>query len=98
MGSFNACMMVGYVALASLMNIELEYVEIDCEGEIDLRGFLGIDRTVKPGYDSIHYIVRIKGKGTNEQFAKIHDMVMATSPNRFNIANPIKLSSELVIR
>jgi uncharacterized OsmC-like protein len=97
MGAFNACMMVGYVALSSLMGIELESVEIECDGEIDLRGFLGIDRNVKAGYDSIHYTVRIKGNGTNEQFARIHEMVMATSPNRFNIANPIRLTSELVV-
>ena len=97
MGAFNACMMVGYVALSSLMGIELESVEIKCDGEIDLRGFLGIDRGVKPGYDTIHYTVRIKGDGTREQFARIHEMVMATSPNRFNIANPIKLTSELVV-
>jgi uncharacterized OsmC-like protein len=97
MGAFNACMMVGYVALSSLMGIELESVEITCDGEIDLRGFLGIDRNVKAGYDAIHYTVRIKGNGTEEQFAKIHEMVMATSPNRFNIASPVKLAAELVV-
>ena len=97
MGALNACMMVGYVALSALMGIELEQVEIESEGEIDLRGFLGIDRNVKAGYDTIHYTVRIKGNGTPEQFQKIHEMVTATSPNRFNIANPIRLTSELVL-
>lgn len=97
MGALNSCMMVGYVALCSLHGIELESVEIETEGEIDLRGFLGIDKSVKPGYDSLHYTVRIKGNGLPDQFAAIHEMVMATSPNRFNIANPIKLTSHLVI-
>jgi hypothetical protein len=97
MGAFNACMMVGYVALSSLMGIELESVEIESEGYIDLRGFLGIDPAVKPGYDTIHYIVSIKGNGTPQQFKKIHETVMRTSPNRFNIANPIKLTSALNI-
>ncbi|MGC3996340.1 MAG: OsmC family protein [Anaeromyxobacter sp.] len=95
MAAFNSCMMVGYVALSSLEGIELESVEIESSGDIDLRGFLGLDTNVKPGYDSIHYTVRIKGNGTPEQFQKIHQTVMATSPNRFNIANPIKLTSDL---
>lgn len=97
MAAFNACMLVGYVAGASVQGIELESVEIDTEGELDLRGFLGIDSNVKPGYDEIHYTVRIKGNGTPEQFEDIHKTVMAQSPNRFNMANAIRLTSDLVV-
>jgi hypothetical protein len=55
--------------------------EIETDGEIDLLGFLGIDLTVSPGYESLSYLVRIKGSGTKEEFAEIHEAVMATSPN-----------------
>jgi uncharacterized OsmC-like protein len=95
--AFNACMMVGYVAQASLRGIELESVEIESGGDIDLRGFLGLSTDVKPGYDHVHYTVRIRGDGTAEQFEEIHRAVMATSPNRFNIASPVRLTSDLVV-
>src|SRR5262249_59944056 len=81
MAAFNACIMVGYVATASVMGVELESVEIDTEGELDLRGFLGLDPNVKPGYDSIAYTVRIKGNGSTDQFQAIHENVLKTSPN-----------------
>lgn len=97
MAAFNACMLVGYVVGASVNNIRLHKVEIETEGELDLRGFLGLDSTVKPGYDTITYTVRIKGDGTAEQFQEIHDTVIKTSPNRFNIANPIHLEAHLVV-
>lgn len=97
MAAFNACMMVGYVAGASLKGITLETLEIETVGELDLRGFLGIDDSVKPGYDEIQYTVRIKGDGTPEQFQEVHETVMATSPNRFNVANPIRLESQLIV-
>jgi uncharacterized OsmC-like protein len=97
LASFNACMMVGYIALASLHRIKLESLEIECAGDIDLRGFLGLSKDVKPGYDSIRYTVRIKGDGTPEQFEQIHRAVMATSPNRFNLASPIRLEADLVV-
>ena len=97
MAAFNACMLVGYVAGATVNGIKLEKLEIETRGKLDLRGFLGLDSTVKPGYDSLHYIVRISGNGTREQFQKIHETVIATSPNRWNIANPIRLTSELVV-
>jgi uncharacterized OsmC-like protein len=97
MAAFNACMMVGYVVGCAMEGIELEELRIETNGDIDLRGFLGLDPNVKPGYDEIHYTVHIKGKGTEEQFRKVHDTVTATSPNRFNVANPIRLTSDLVV-
>ena len=95
--ALNACMMMGYVACCALEGIELDELRIETEGDIDLRGFLGIDPTVKPGYDQIRYTVHIKGNGTPEQFGKIHRTVMATSPNYFNLANAIPLKSRLVV-
>lgn len=97
MAALNACMTVGYTALCALEGIELEEIRIETRGDIDLRGFLGLDPNVKPGYDEIQYTVHIKGDGTPEQFRKIHERVIATSPNRFNIANPIRLKTDLVV-
>lgn len=97
MAAFNACVMNTYVIAASMKGIKLEKVEMETEGELDLRGFLGIDKAIKPGYDEIRYKVRIKGDGTREQFEDVHETVMATSPNYWNISNPIKVHSELII-
>jgi hypothetical protein len=97
MGALNACMLVGYVAGCSLKGIELEKVEIASEGELDLRGFLGIDDEVKPGYEEIRYTVRIKGNGTPDQYREIHETVMATSPNYWNLSRPVKLDAKLVV-
>ena len=97
LAALNACMMVGYSALCALEGIELEELRIETEGDIDLRGFLGIDATVKPGYDQLRYTVHIKGDATPEQFEKIHRTVMATSPNYFNLATAIPLKARLVV-
>ena len=64
----------------------------------DLRGLFALDDKVAPGgYKSLNYTVRIKGDGTPEQFAKIHEMVKATSPNYYNLSQPVQLNAELVI-
>lgn len=97
MGALNACMSVGYVAGAALMGIKLDSLRIETEGNIDLRGFLGVSRTVPAGYEEVRYTVHIKGDGTKEQMQKLHDLVTATSPNRFNFANAIRLKSTLVV-
>jgi uncharacterized OsmC-like protein len=95
--ALNACLTVGYVAQCSVRGIALEKLEIETEGEIDLRGFLGIDPNVPNGYESLRYTVRIKGSGTPQQFAEIHEAVMATSPNFFNISKPVALKPTLLV-
>jgi hypothetical protein len=90
-------MIVGYVAACALQGIRLEELVIETEGDIDLRGFLGIDPDVKPGYDSLRYTVRIRGDAPPEKFREIHEHVKATSPNRFNLASANALRSELVV-
>jgi uncharacterized OsmC-like protein len=97
LAALNACMMVGYVAQCALRGITLESLEIETDGEIDLRGFLGIDPSVPPGYENLRYTVRIKGSGSNEELAEIHEAVIKTSPNFYNVSRPVTLKPTLVV-
>jgi uncharacterized OsmC-like protein len=95
MAAINACMTVGYVANAALRGITLEAMHIEMHGELDLRGFLGLDAEVAAGYHDLNYTVRMKGDGTEAQYAEIHDAVMRTSPNYFNMARPVRMHGRL---
>jgi uncharacterized OsmC-like protein len=97
LAALNACMTVGYVAQCAVRGITLESLEIETDGEIDLRGFLGIDPAVPAGYEKLSYVVRIKGNGTKEQFDEIHQAVMATSPNFYNVSRPVALKPTLLV-
>jgi uncharacterized OsmC-like protein len=96
LAALNACMVVGYAAGAALEGVNLRELRIQTSGNIDLRGFLGLDPAVKPGYESIKYTVYIKSDGSPEQIERIHDRVSRTSPNRFNLAQPIRLDGRVV--
>ncbi len=96
--ALNACLIVGYSACCAHEGIELQELRVETEGDIDLRGFLSIDPTVKPGYDELRYTVHIKGNGTPELFEKIHRTVMAISPNYFNLSTAVPLKSRLVVK
>jgi uncharacterized OsmC-like protein len=97
MAALNACITVGYVAGAAVNGITLSKLEIETTGQLDLRGFLGIDPDVKPGYESLQYVVRIAGNGTPEQFRQIHENVIKTSPNYFNVSRPVRLDAKLQV-
>jgi uncharacterized OsmC-like protein len=97
MAAFNACITVGYVAGASLRGITLESLEIRTRGQLDLRGFLGLSDDVPAGYEAVEYEVRIKGNGSPEDFEAIHENVIRTSPNYFNLSRPIRMDSKLTV-
>lgn len=95
MSAINACMTVGYVAQAAVRGIALDSCQIETDGELDLRGFLGLDDSVPAGYRRLNYAVTIEGDGTRDQYEEIHRAVMATSPNYFNMARPIEMHGRL---
>jgi len=59
---------------------------------------LEFDPAVPPGYENLDYIFRIKGSGTEEEFAEIHAAVLATSPNFYNLSRPVGPKPTLVVR
>lgn len=97
LASMNACMVATYVAACSMQGIELESVTIESGGTLDLRGFLGLDKSVKPGYDELSYTLRVRGSGTREQYERVLAWMESTSPNYWNMANAIRMKSRLVV-
>ena len=97
LAGLNACMMVGYSALCALQGITLQILEITTEGDIDLRGFFGLDPSIAPGYRELRTRVVIKGDGSEDQLRKIHELVLATSPNFYNVTRAVAVVPSLII-
>lgn len=97
LAGLNACMMVGYAAVAATMGITLTKLEVETKGDIDLRGFLGIDASVPAGYRGLTQTVHIAGDGSQEQFTRLHEVIRATSPNFYNMTRAIPLDSRMVV-
>jgi uncharacterized OsmC-like protein len=94
MAALNACMMVGYTAGAALRGITLSRLEIETTGELDTRGFLG-NPDVPAGFRAIDVKVTIGGNGSEADFHEIHETVLKTSPNVFNLTRPVAINGEL---
>ena len=95
LASMNACILATWVAACSVNGITLESLEIESEGELDLRGFLAIDAKIPAGYEQINLMVRVKGDGTREQYEQINRFVQQTSPNFYNVNKPIAIESSV---
>lgn len=95
MAALNACLSVGYVANASVMGIKIHSLQIETEGSLDLRGFLGLDESVNPGYDEVNYIVRISTDADEAKVQELHNIVTKTSVNLANFSKAIRMNSTL---
>lgn len=97
LAALGSCLSVGYAANAAAMGINLEDLRFELEGDVDLRGFLGISDDVRPGYDAVRCTVYISADATEDELEDLREHVEATSPLMDNIMNAVPVETEFVI-
>jgi uncharacterized OsmC-like protein len=95
LGALNSCLVVGYAMGAALRGIRLESIEIETEGALDLRGFLGVDSDVPAGYRRLACRVRLRARTSAARLRELHESVKATSPNFFNLTRAVRIEADL---
>ncbi|WP_049916962.1 OsmC family protein [Halogeometricum pallidum] len=96
LAALGSCLSVGYAANAAAMGIELSRLRFELEGEVDLRGFLGISEDVRAGYNTVTCTAYIDADASEEELAELRDRVETTSPLMDNITNAVPLETEVV--
>jgi uncharacterized OsmC-like protein len=74
-----ACLTAGIGNIASARQIELHSVESEVEGDIDIRGILGLSDEVRNGFKAIRVTFRIAGNADAETLRKIVAQSVARS-------------------
>lgn len=98
LGAYGCCLTTGYAMNAASQGIELEDIQVELEGDLDLNGFFGLRDPDEawPGYTDVRAKVTIKAKdATPEQIQDLHDRVIRTSPVGSILQRPIRVSTEL---
>ena len=84
--ALTSCLVTSLVAHAAVRGITVEDIRTSTEGDIDVRGFLGISDDVRKGYQSIRINMRVKSEATAEQlkelalFSPVYDTVSNSLP------------------
>jgi uncharacterized OsmC-like protein len=90
-----SCLAVGFVYNAAAQGIEVESLEFDLEGDLDLHAFLGLSNSVRPGYENIRVTYQVEADAPREELEQLCDYVQKTSPVLDIIRNPVPVSVEL---
>jgi uncharacterized OsmC-like protein len=75
-----SCVTSAMVYHAAARGIRIDEVESTVHGNIDLRGFLGIDPNVRRGYQDIRMDFRVKADVTDEQLRELVELGPTFSP------------------
>jgi uncharacterized OsmC-like protein len=74
LGALAACAQITCQMVAAAMEIPLERVEVTAEGDLDLRGTLGVDRDAAVGFQAIRLRFELDAPGASEeQLAKLRE-------------------------
>ena len=86
-----ACLTTSLVYHAAARDIRIESVESTLEGDLDLRGFLGLSDQVRHGYKELRVNFTVKSDASPEQlreltaFSPVYDIVSNPVPVTINI-------------
>jgi uncharacterized OsmC-like protein len=87
------CLMTSLVYHAAARGITVNGVDVHLEGDLDLHGFLGMDDTVRNGFQGIRVSFDVQGDLTDEQKAELVTLAQQRSPVYDIITNrvPVKV-------
>ena len=89
LAALGSCLSVGFAYSAAGMGINLQSLELNIEGDLDVHGFLGLSKEIRPGYKNIRVAIRLKSDASGEKIKELFDHVIETSPVTDIIRNPV---------
>lgn len=85
-----ACIAGGWATFGAAMGIPVEALEIDLEGDVDLQGFMGLGKNVRPGLQRIRGTIYVKSPASDEQLQGLKDTAEKRSPVVDSLRVPVQ--------
>lgn len=92
LAALGACNVITYQVWARQLGIRLDGVDIALSGDLDVRGFFGLDGRVRPGFQGIEVTVTLHGPEEPERYIELRDAVEAHCPVLDNLTNGVPVT------
>jgi uncharacterized OsmC-like protein len=94
LGALGACMAGTFAAQATARGVEIDELEIDLEGIIDLNGFFGL-QSVDPGLSDVKLNFRIRSDADTETLQEILEATKSHSPVHATLSRPVAVEANV---
>jgi uncharacterized OsmC-like protein len=69
--ALSGCVTTTFIAYASAQGVKIDELRTEVEGDVDLRGFLGIGEDVRPGFKEIRVKFFVKSEASEETIREL---------------------------
>lgn len=97
LASLLSCQIVTYRFWADRLGVRIDRITAVAEGDLDVRGFFGLDDTVRPGFTEVRVNVDIAGPDDAERYRELHQAVDEHCPVLDLTANPTPVVTTLSV-
>lgn len=98
LGALLACQVVTYRFYADQLGVRIDELALSAEGDLDVRGFFGLDDAVRPGFTAVRVAVDIAGPDAPERYRELTDTVDRHCPVLDLTRNPTPVTTTLTVR
>lgn len=83
---------------AALLGLPIERLSVEASGHFNVSAYLGVEAAPGPGYDAIHYVVRLRApQSTLEQIETLRQRLEHASPVGDSLARAIPMEVKLEV-
>jgi uncharacterized OsmC-like protein len=94
--ALGSCLAVGTAYNAATQGIEIHDLWFDLKGELDLRGFLGMDPDVRAGYQGVQVTCHLDCDAPEDKVNALWEHVLLTSPVFDILRHPVPVTASRV--
>jgi uncharacterized OsmC-like protein len=89
------CLSTTFIYYAAAQGVKIDEVEFTLEGDLDIRGFLGLSKKVRPGYENIRVKFQVKSDAPEEKLKELCKLAQLRSPVFNTLAEPVPVHVSL---
>jgi uncharacterized OsmC-like protein len=97
-GALGACLAQGYAIIFAQRELTFHSINIEVQGDTDMRGFLGMDDSIPPGYQQIRYRVNIESEEDKDTILAAIEHADRHSPWLYNVKTALDVDREITIK
>ena len=96
--ALGSCLIFAYLYAANKLNITIDGLKVNIEGETVPGGWLDEQKNKRSGFKNVQYSIIVNTKHSNEEIEKVHNLALRASPMYDNFIHPINVQGSFSIQ
>ena len=97
LAALGSCQEITYRAYATALDISIDKISVELEGDIDFRGFFGVDDSIRPGFEKIRARVKIESDAPESEIERLQETVNKHCPVLDILSNKVPVDLDVVV-